>query len=153
MITLHSTFGIAALLLGPPIFFRPKGDGLHRLLGRGFFCAMLGVNGTAFGIYEMTGGPSIFHALALLSLLTLWRGFAAIRRGDVASHLAYMAFAYTGLIAALGSRLPAMLPSLPYGLALALGIGLPFVVTELLVRRYQRRMSPNARERDQASAA
>ncbi len=153
MITLHTAFGIAALLIGPLIFLRRKGDGPHRLLGRGFFCAMLGVNGTAFGIYEMTGGPSIFHALAILSLLTVWRGYAAIRRGEVARHLSYMIFAYAGLIAALGSRLPALLPSWPYGLALALGIGLPFVMAELLVRQLVRRMPASAGKGDQASAA
>ncbi len=152
MITLHSAFGIAALLLGPLIFFRRKGDLPHRLLGRVFFCAMLGVNGTAFGIYEMTGGPSVFHVLALLSLWTLCRGYAAIRRGEVACHLAYMAFAYTGLIAALGSRLPAMLPSWPSGLAMALGITLPFLMTELFVQRCVRRLPARPRERDQAAA-
>ena len=65
MVLLHAALATAALLIGPLIFLRRKGDGWHRLLGRSFALALLGVNATAFGIYEMTGRPGLFHALEL----------------------------------------------------------------------------------------
>lgn len=152
MITAHTTFAILALVIGPLVFLRRKGDRRHRWLGRSFAIALLGVILTAFGIYELTGGPNHFHALALLSLWTLWRGVIAIRRGDVASHLAHMAFAYAGLIAALGSRLPLLLPSWPYGLATAVGIALPLIVTELVVRWRIRRLPDDGEQTGQLPA-
>ena len=139
MIALHTAFAIAALILGPVLLLRRKGDRRHRMLGRVFAAALFGVNVTGFGIYELTGGPSVFHALALVSLLTLWNGLAAIRRGRVATHLVSMAFAYAGLLAALGARLDRLLPDWPPALAQTLGILAPLLITEVATRLWLRR--------------
>ena len=142
IITLHVIFALAAMGLGPAIFLRTKGDRLHRHLGRVFLFAMAGVDLTGFGIYEFTGGPSLFHGLALLNAVFLWRGYLAARRGAIAVHLSEMAYGYAALFAALGSRLPELLPDWPFALALSLGIAAPLLLTAAILRRVTRLRRP-----------
>ena len=97
MITLHVICAVFALGLGPAILLRRKGDRNHRRLGRVFLLAMAGVDLTGFGIYEFTGGPSLFHGLALLNAWSIWRGYLAARRGEIEAHLTQMAYGYAAL--------------------------------------------------------
>lgn len=150
IITLHTLFALVALALGPMIFFRTKGDRRHRVLGRAFLLTMAGVDLTAFGIYEFTGEPSLFHGLALLNALFLWRGYRAARRGAIGEHLSEMAYGYAALFAALGSRLPELLPDWPFALALSLGIAAPLLLTAAILRRVTRLRRPGL---DQSSAS
>ena len=135
IVSLHIACATVALLLGPVILLGRKGDRRHRGLGLLFLGTMAGVDLSGFGIYEFTGGPSLFHALALLNAVTLWRGLLAARRRDIANHLTLMAYGYAALFAALGSRLPELLPGWPYELTLALGIGAPLALAGLLAQR------------------
>lgn len=153
MVEFHTVCAITALLLGPISFWRPKGDRLHRALGFAFLTAMLGVDLSGFGIYRFTGGPSVFHALALLNLATLLDGLLAARHGQVARHLASMIYAYTALIAALGSRLPQLLPDWPVSLAIGLGVTLPFAVAALVVRIVTRRLGYGPSPGDSSSSS
>ena len=139
MVTLHVVFALTAMAIGPLIFFRTKGDRRHKRLGRMFLVAMAGVDLTGFGIYEFTGGFSLFHGLALLNAFFLYRGFQAARRGEIESHLSEMANGYAALFAALGSRLPSFLPDWPFELALALGLAAPLLLSTALIRRHIRR--------------
>lgn len=106
--TLHFTAALTALGLGFFVVFTRKGTSRHRLVGRGFVLGMLLVNGAALLSYE-DGRPGIFHALALVSLATLIAGVVTIRKGKVAEHAMWMAWTYSGLLAAGAGQLAVLL--------------------------------------------
>ena len=91
MILLHASLASVALVLGPLILLRRKGDRLHRALGTLFAAAVLGTNLSAFFIHELTGEPNFIHALAVINLSTLCHALLAVRRGRIAAHLDAMA--------------------------------------------------------------
>ena len=118
---LHTAFATAALLLGPAVFFRRKGDARHRALGYAYVASMALLNATALLIYKLFGGWGVFHWGALLSLATLAMGFVpAVRRrpkgGWLKWHYMGMSWSYVGLCAAAASefftRLPQFWPAL-----------------------------------------
>lgn len=62
------------------------------------------INGSALAIYDMTGRPNVFHAIAVVNLTTLTMGLLALRRWrrtrdplDLATHQRRMAMNYVGL--------------------------------------------------------
>lgn len=99
----HTGSAAVALLLGPVVFFRDKGDSLHRRIGYGHVVGMAALNGTALAIYDLFGGWGPFHWLALVSLATLAAGFvpALIRRPAkwLEWHYFGMCWSYVGLAA------------------------------------------------------
>lgn len=63
---------------------------------------MLAVSVPVLFVYEMTGGPGPFHALAVVSLLTTARGWLAVRRRGpsrpgVAAHGTFMVWSWIRL--------------------------------------------------------
>lgn len=107
----HIYAALAALLLGPFIFLRRKGDFLHRLTGLGFVFAMLTTNATALVIYDFTGGINFFHFAAAVSLATSLAGLAAIlvyaanrAKAALSVHIELMAWSYFGLVLAAGAE-------------------------------------------------
>src|SRR5262245_16186831 len=78
----HFASAIAALALGAAVVpTTRKGTSEHRLVGMGFVLAMVTVNVTALGLYRLTGTFGPFHALALMSLMSLLLGVVpALRR-------------------------------------------------------------------------
>jgi len=134
MVQVHASAATLALLIGPWIFLFGKGNKRHRLLGYVFVSAMLLVNLTAFTIYELTGGPNLFHVLALVSLTTVCVGLYYIRRGDVAEHRVYMSWAYAGLLIALVTRLAPYLP-LPFWASSLTLISVAYVLAYLVIQR------------------
>ena len=135
MIQFHASLASIALILGPVILLRPKGDRLHRATGTLFAAAMVGTNVSAFFIYELTGGPNFIHALAVINLATLGHALFAVRRGRIAAHLTSMAYCYAGLVTALLVRFHAHLP-LPWPYGFAAIVGATMLATALLIRRY-----------------
>lgn len=124
-IRLHIFASIAALALGPFQFstrLRSRSPRLHRLMGR----AYLGVGvllGGASGLYVAQfafGGTTArlaFTLLALAWLFTGWSAYAAIRRGNVAAHRAWMLRNFALTFAAVMLRLY---------LPVAMARGIPF---------------------------
>ncbi|MEL7488277.1 MAG: DUF2306 domain-containing protein [Pseudomonadota bacterium] len=103
----HFALALAALALGPVLFFRGKGSRFHRLAGYAFVLSMLTVNITALTQYDFSGGPNIFHFFALMSLSALLPGFYVLQRAVrlksealLATHARLMMWAYFGLAAA-----------------------------------------------------
>jgi uncharacterized membrane protein len=99
----HSAAAIAALLFGFVVLADRKGTNAHRAIGSAYVAAMIAANLTAFGIYRLTGQFGPFHALALVSLLTVARGVAAVLRrrpGWLVTHYYSMGWSYIGLTAA-----------------------------------------------------
>ena len=99
----HAACGAASLLLGALIFAMRKGTRRHVWVGRAYVAAMTAVNLSSLWIYNLTGGPNVFHALAAGSLAMVAVGWVQVlrRRGRwLWRHYQYMAWSYVGLLAA-----------------------------------------------------
>jgi uncharacterized membrane protein len=112
----HTVCGTLALIFGTIIFLLPKGTRRHIRLGWIYVASMVGVNGTALAIYELTGRFNLFHALALASLAMVVIGLAQVvprrrPRKWLWRHYQYMCWSFVGLLAATNNgafvRLPA----------------------------------------------
>lgn len=115
---IHTAFASAALLTGVVVFRRRKGGRVHRVLGRVYVASMLGMIATAFFIYRLFGGFGVFHALAIVSLVTLMGGFvpALTRRGNwLERHYRGICWSYVGLAAAAVAEVAVRVPWLPRG--------------------------------------
>lgn len=116
---LHTTLAVVALVTGAVVLLRRKGGTSHRRLGWVYAASMLGLNITAFGLYELFGGFGPFHAAALLSLLTVVMGvLPAWKRQPryqwVERHYYWMTWSYVGLLAAAASEAITRLPESPF---------------------------------------
>jgi uncharacterized membrane protein len=104
----HFAAAVVGLVLGAIALVSRKGTPQHRLTGMCFVVAMVTLNGTALGIYRLTGAFGPFHALALMSLVSLLFGIVpALRRrpGWLIAHFKGMSFSYLGLVAAASAEL------------------------------------------------
>ncbi len=117
----HTALAVAALILGPLVFVRTKGDRRHVLIGRMYAIAMLLVNVTGLFIYDLFGGWGLFHWFAVFGLVTLAAGFVPVYLKRPAGswielHYHFICWSYVGLVAAAFSefftRLPDFWPSL-----------------------------------------
>ena len=117
----HTGFAVLSLLLGPAVFFRRKGDRLHRRLGYAYAASMVAMLATAFMIYDLFGRWGPFHYAAVASTATLAMGLvpAILRRPRarwMAIHYAGMCWSYAGLgaaaVAETFTRLPQAWPAL-----------------------------------------
>ena len=149
----HVIAAIIGLVLGPFIFTRIKGDRVHRISGYVFVLAMLTANITALTLYDLNGGPNLFHALALLSLFSVGSGFYLLQRAVrqksnklLEDHARAMMWAYFGLFAAgyaqiLSRILPPMLDD--FGRAfmiIGVSIGVAGVLCSFLFRMASKRL-------------
>lgn len=102
--TAHVVAAAASLALGLVVLVRRKGDAWHVRLGRAYLIAMLAVSVPVLFVYEMTGGPGPFHALAVVSLLTTASGWLAVRRRKprpgVVAHGMFMVWSWIGVVTA-----------------------------------------------------
>ena len=101
----HTGCGVLALVLGAGIFLARKGTRAHVRAGWAYVASMACVNGSALGLYELTGGFNTFHALAVFSLATVAAGVVQVLgrrrwRRWLWRHYQYMAWSYVGLLAA-----------------------------------------------------
>ena len=113
----HVTIALLAIVIGMLVILSRKGTRRHRWLGRGYVCAMVAVNVSAFLIYELYGGFGLFHWMALISLLTVLIGYIQVRLrgpGWKVKHAYFMSGSYVGLIAALAAETLTRTPWLPF---------------------------------------
>ncbi|WP_203580163.1 DUF2306 domain-containing protein [Microbacterium hibisci] len=105
----HIVGGAVALVAGPLQFWRglrTRAPRVHRWIGRVYLVAVAvgGVGGLVIAPSSPAGyvGFFGFGALGVLWLVTGWRAYRAIRRGDVPSHRAWMirnyALTYSGVM-------------------------------------------------------
>ena len=83
----------------------PKGTRWHRTWGHGYVWCMVGVVGTSFVMYDLTGRVTPFHFAAVVAGVTIGGGmWTALRRrpkgGWIHAHATWMAWSYVGLMAA-----------------------------------------------------
>jgi uncharacterized membrane protein len=99
VITVHLAFAVMAILLVLAIFALPKGQRLHRLLGRGAAFAMVLTALSSFGI-RASGQFSTLHILSLVTLTSMFGGVRAARAGNIRQHRRTMLGSSAGLLIA-----------------------------------------------------
>jgi len=138
ILPIHTIFSSIALIAGAIIFIRPKGTPLHRKLGYAYNISMVGLIVTSFWIFELFEGFGVYHALSIVSLVTLAIGmyyplFGRAKDSWFGYHYVWMAYSYIGLIMAGGSHLFQYFPDWPVWFRAALFWGLPYVGGSILV--------------------
>jgi len=104
-IILHLATVVPALLLGPVVLLRRKGDDTHRLLGRIWATLMLVTAiSSAFirtpGAGIMGSGFSFIHIFTVWTLINVPLAVRAARQGRIAAHRGMMMGLYAGLVIA-----------------------------------------------------
>ncbi len=151
VLSVHTALGVAALATGAFVLARRKGDGLHRVVGRVYAAAMVGLCVLSFGLRDTTplfAGYGPFHIAAVVSLVTVVAGVVVAwrrRPGWLEGHYMWMAWSYVGLVMATGGHVmrPVFLwmrdAGVPAGLALGASLfavwGLPPLVGSRLIAR------------------
>jgi len=91
---------LPAIPIGAVMLLRPKGDRLHRLLGRIWAALMLIAAITSFGIHAVTGHLSPIHILSVITLVAVPRAIWDARNGRIARHRRTMTIVYASLVIA-----------------------------------------------------
>ncbi|WP_224814122.1 DUF2306 domain-containing protein [Hasllibacter sp. MH4015] len=146
ILKVHLVAAVAGILLGPLAIYRTRRDVIHRIVGRTWVCAMavLALTGLLIpaSVLPIAGPFGPIHLFSLWTLLTLWRGVTAIRRGDVVAHSAEMRSLYlqgiciAGLLTILPGRTlnAVFFADAPWlGAGIALGIGM-LAATRILLQ-------------------
>lgn len=101
---------MAAFLLGAIQMARSKGTKSHRLIGYTWVLLMLGTALSAIFIHTINlwGKFSPIHILIPITLVGLWQGVQAARRGDVKRHQSIMRqlFVFALIVTGLFTLLP-----------------------------------------------
>lgn len=102
LIALHAIAATFALMLGTVMLsHRPRGDRVHRRLGRVWFAAMYFTVLSSFGIKRLTPGHfSWIHGLSLFTFVTLTLALYGARTGNIALHRGNAVGSYFGLVGA-----------------------------------------------------
>ena len=74
----HTIASTIALIAGAYILLAKKGTSIHKKIGYIYVIAMIIVLITSFMIYNLFDGFGIFHALAIVSVITLVAGMFPI---------------------------------------------------------------------------
>lgn len=102
--TTHVLAALSALGAGAAVLLLRKGTHTHRRLGTVYVVALALVNAAALSLHrESTFG--VFHALAIVSLVTIVAGLSPLLVGKrspvvIANHAYCMTWSYAGLVAA-----------------------------------------------------
>jgi uncharacterized membrane protein len=159
----HTGCGVLALIIGAWIFLARKGTRTHVQTGWAYVVSMAFLNGSAFGLYNLTGGFNTFHALAVVSLATVAVGILQVLgrrrwRKWMWRHYQYMAWSYVALQAAtcneafmripplqrLGTATTAPLPLLVLATIVALSGAVIFGMQRRVLTRYSGTVKPGA---------
>jgi uncharacterized membrane protein len=102
VIAAHATVASVSLLLGAyNLRRRPKGDRVHRRIGRIWVTSMYLTVLSSFAIRRLTPGHfSWIHLLSIFTFVTLSIGLWAAKTGRVQTHRQFMTGSYFGLLGA-----------------------------------------------------
>jgi uncharacterized membrane protein len=100
----HIMAAVSALFVGAAVLLLPKGAHTHRLIGTVSVLALVVVNVAALSLHR-ENAFGVFHALAVVSLVTIGVGLVPLLLGGrslpvIANHAYCMAWSYAGLVAA-----------------------------------------------------
>ncbi|HZI45327.1 MAG TPA: DUF2306 domain-containing protein [Ilumatobacter sp.] len=127
----HILAAVSALFVGAVVLLLPKGTHAHRVIGTVYVLALVVVNVAALSLHR-EDAFGVFHALAVVSLVTIGVGLVPIVLGRrslpvIANHAYCMAWSYAGLVAAGSGQLVAAVvedgPWVPVVIATVLLIG------------------------------
>lgn len=110
----HVLSASAALVVGTLVLAVKKGTVFHKRIGYVYVVAMLLVNATAFGIYQLFGGFGMFHFFAIISLVTIIIGMVPLllkMKNGLKFHINQMYFSVLGLYAAFFSETAVRVPA------------------------------------------
>lgn len=159
ILTIHTLFGVAALISGAWNLVAIKGTRRHRTVGWVYVGSMTGLIFTSFGIFEVFGGFGPFHVLSLVSGGTLAIAiYFPLRRKHHGSwmvqHYFWISYSYVGLIMATGSHLfeygP---PGWPFWGRAVLYWVIPYIVGSALIFGRRDTILGEIRERSSAEGA
>lgn len=156
-IPVHAVAASFVVLLGPVNILRRRRDAAHRVIGRTFVVMMYLVCVSGMFIYSLSGGLTLFHALAVFTFATTTLGVIAIRRRRIASHIGNMVGSWAGAVAAgafaalvPGRYLPSLAISDPaalWGTAAAVAVAATAWIVVVLVLLGRGRRAPSASPR------
>lgn len=100
----HVLAAFSALLAGAAVLLSPKGTHTHRVIGLVYVLALVLVNVAALSLHR-ENAFGVFHALAVVSLVTIAVGFSPLFFGKrspmvITTHAYCMTWSYAGLVAA-----------------------------------------------------
>jgi uncharacterized membrane protein len=140
-------FGIVALVAGTAVVLTRKGTRWHRTLGHVYLTTMLGLNVTAFFIYNLYGHFGPFHWSAVSSLVTLIAGMVPVltrrpRGRWLEWHAIFINMSFIGLVAATAAEMTSRIPGTEdvFGLVVAGTSALIMGVGAILMGRYMPRL-------------
>jgi len=84
----HVGFAVLAVILGPIALFRKRRDLIHKVTGRIWVLAMLGLSLNSFFIHSigLIGPFSAIHILSVTTLIGLFYGFRTARQRNFVAH-------------------------------------------------------------------
>lgn len=99
-VAIHAIAASGVVLLAPVQIIRRTKDNKHKTIGRSWVIMMYFVCVSGMFIYSLTGGFTLFHALAIFTFGTTTLGFINIRRGNVRRHVFNMVGSWLGALTA-----------------------------------------------------
>jgi uncharacterized membrane protein len=162
LIAAHVLGALTALALGTVMVVRrPRGDLLHRRVGRVWMLDMYWVVLSSFGITRLNPGHlSWIHGLSAWTFVSLTMAWRAARRHDVLAHRGWAVGSYLGLLGAFAGAvavpqrlLPQLLVHHPLvALAGGAGVGVLSTLVVLAAQHPQRRHRPTGARKEPQTA-
>ena len=130
LVAAHAFAACSAWLLGAwQVFLSPKGDALHRAVGRVWVGLALYVAFSSFWLKDLRPGHfSLLHILSVVTIVSVVLGIFAARRGNIRAHQGdmlgpWIGMTFAGIFAfAVPEReLPTLIVTEPIGAATAAG--------------------------------
>lgn len=137
ILIVHTLFSTIALLSGV-IFLIPKGTANHKKIGYLYVFSMIVSLITSFGLFNLWNRFGVYHALSLVSFMTLAIAlyFPILGRGRkkwAEHHLLWMGYSYIGLVMAAGSHLFSVFQEWPSWLRIGLFWVLPYALGTIII--------------------
>lgn len=103
-VQIHVATVVPAAVLGLVVFLRPKGNAIHRLLGKIWVALMIVTSLSTFFIHEirMFYGFSPIHLLSILTIYGCLQSIRFARRGEIRRHMRITQSVYIGGIVIAG---------------------------------------------------
>lgn len=134
---IHLILSIISLIAGTFILCSKKGTRIHKQAGYTYVASMLGVNGTAFSLYQLFGAFGPFHIAAVISLVTLLAGMIPVLfriNGWFNLHVAFMYYSVIGLYAAFASEILVRIPGIAFGPAVGLATAIVMIAAVIMFK-------------------
>ena len=139
ILIVHTIFSTLALLAGV-IFLIPKGTKKHKKIGYLYVFSMIVSLITSFGLFNLWNSFGVYHALSIVSFLTLAIALyfpigGRNKKKWAEYHLLWMGYSYIGLVIAAGSHLFSVFSEWSNWLRIGLFWVLPYVLGTIIIIR------------------